>query len=128
MEKLANCEFVIDIDMIENISGANQSFEVTFSTVNKKKYKFIFNFVYDMRYSVENASIDRFYELRKFLPEGIVDNGIYVVENSEYIKYFEHQVSGTLPIDEMTHYILCDRVDTILDILVCRDKPVLISI
>ena len=125
MESLTNCEFVIVIDMIESISGANQHFEVIFSTADKKKYKFIFEQVWDMRYSIENASIDRFCEFRKCLPDGIVDNNIYVVKNSEYIKYFERQISGTLPIDELTHYIVSDCVDTTLDILTCK-KPILV--
>ena len=128
MERLRNCEFIIDIEMIENISGADQYFEVIFSTTDKKKHKFIFKFVWDMRYAIENASIDRFCEFRKRLPEGIIDNGVYVVEDSDYIKYFEHQVSLTRPVDELTHYILCDRVDTTLDILVCKNKPVLVPL
>jgi len=117
MEKLANCEIIMDIELIENISGANQYFEVIFSTKDEKKYKIILDSVSDMRYSIENASIDRFCEFDKQFSEGIVHNSFYVVENSKYIEYFEYQVSGTRPIDNLKHYIILDKVDTILDIL-----------
>jgi len=117
METLANWENIIDIEIIENISGGNQYFEVVFLSHDKKKYKIILNDVWDMRYSIENASIDRFCEFRKRLPDGIVANGIYIVVNSEYKKYFELQVSGTRPTGELTHYLLVDVIDTVLDIL-----------
>lgn len=128
MEKLTNCNLILDIEIIESVSGGNQSFEVVFFTTDKEKYKLIFELVWDMRYSVENASIERFCEFRKHLPDGIIDNGIYVVENSDYIKYFQYQVSETLPVDELKHYILCDRVDTTLDVLVDRNDPILIPL
>jgi len=127
MGKLANCEIVMDIDMIENISGANQHFEVVFSTKDKLKYKIILKWVWDMRYSIENASIDRFCEFRTRLPEGFTKNGFYMVEDSEYIKYFENQVMGTRPINELKHYIFIDNVDTTLDVLTVGE-PVLVKI
>ena len=119
MQNLKNCNFTLDIELIELISGGNQEFEIIFSTKNKEKYKIIFDFVYDMRFSIENASIDRFYEFRKCLPEGLIENGIYIVENSEpeYFSYFEHQVYRTYPVDELKHYILSDNIYTTVDIL-----------
>ena len=86
MEKLSNCDIVLDIKVIENISGANQYFEVTFICKDMKKCKLIFDHVWDMRYSIENASIERFSQFRKSLPEGLMENNIYVVKDSEYIK------------------------------------------
>jgi len=128
MQSLENCEFVIEILEIEHIVSDSQYFEIFFSTVDGERYKFIFNRVWDMRYSIENASIDRFCKFRKCLPEGIIDTCVYVVKNSDYIKYFEQQVSGTLPTDELTHYIVSDRTDTTLDILANYYKPVLVQI
>ena len=125
METITNWGDTVDIEIIENISGANQYFEIMFSSHDKKKYKFILKDVWDMRYSIENASIDRFCEFRKRLPDGIADNGVYVVKNSEYIKYFEHQVSGTRPVDELKHYIIVDVIDTVIDILT-PEKPILV--
>jgi hypothetical protein len=126
MESLLNCEIIIDIDVIENISGANQNFEIIFLTKDKARKKIILKLVWDMRYSIENASIDRFCEFRKRLPKGIIDNGVYIVKDSEYIKYFEHQISGTYPTDGLKHYIFIDNTDTILDILTL-EKPVILD-
>jgi len=123
MENLANCELILDIEMIEGVAAEGQYFEIAFIDSNNDAYKLIFGSVWDIRYSIENASIMRFIEFRKNQPKDLVESGIHVVENSEYIKYLEYQLGGTLPIDEITHYFICDRVDTIIDILACRDKP-----
>ena len=122
MERLTNCNFNPDIWSIEYILGSYERFEIIFYTKNKEKYKIVFNHVWDMRYSIENASIERFYQFRKHLKEGIKESSVYLVEDSEYIKYFEKQVSGTRPIDEIKHYIVSDEIDTILDILTV-DEP-----
>jgi hypothetical protein len=127
MERLANCEIIMDIDMIEDISGANTYFEVIFSTRDKEKYKFILEQVCDMRYSIENASIVRWADFRTRLPDGIIDNGVYIVEDSEYIKYFEYQIMHTYPTDDLKHYIFSDNVDTTLDVLTLK-KPVLVKL
>jgi len=63
--------------------------EILFSAKNKEKYKLIFDFVWDFRYSIENASIDRFCQFRKFKTAELIDNSIYTVDNSKYIKYFK---------------------------------------
>jgi len=127
MEKLVNCNIVIDIEEIELISGANQVFEILLIAKDKKKYKIVFNYVLDMRYSIENASIDRFCNFRQNLSEDLIDNSVFMVENSEYIKYFRDQVSGTIPEDNVKHYILFDKVDTIIDVLT-EKEPVLLRI
>ena len=126
MERLTNYEIVMDIEWIKNITGADQYFEIIFSTKDRKEYKIIFERVWDMRWSIENASIARWYDLRSCLPERIVDSSIYVIEDSEYIRYFEQQVMGTRPIDELKHYIISDTTDTTLDILAVK-KPVLVG-
>jgi len=118
VERIVNCEFVMDIQWIEDIKGADEHFEVVFSTKDKKRYRLTLERVWDMRYSIENASIDRFYEYRKCLSEDFVNNSVFVVEGSEYIKYFERQVSGTRPVDKLQHYVFRDSTDTVLDILI----------
>jgi len=126
-EQLANYDIDINIDLIEKISGGNEEFEIFFCTKEQEKYKLIFDIVWDLRYSIENASIDRFCEFRKNLPSDIKESSVYIVKDSEYIKYFEQQVSGTRPIDELVHFIVHDNVDTTLDILTLRD-PVLVKL
>ncbi|MGI6668348.1 MAG: hypothetical protein ACOX4M_02600 [Acetivibrionales bacterium] len=128
MEKLKNCNIVIDIEEIELISGANQEFEVLLMTKDKKKYKIVFNYV--LGYEILNRKcfyIDRFCNFRKNMSENLIDNSIFIVENSEYVKYFKNQVSGTIPVDNITHYILFDKVDTIIDVLTAKE-PILLSI
>ena len=127
MEKLKNCRIVIDIEEIESISCTNREFEVLLMSKDKKKYKIVFDYVLDMRYSIENASIDRFCNFRKNISENLIDNSFFIVENSEYIKYFKNQVSGTIPADNITHYILFDKVDTVIDVLT-EKEPILLSI
>lgn len=127
MEKLKNGKIIINIDYIKNISGIAGYFEVELLTDDKIEYKMILNHAWDFRVSIENASIDRFCEFRKNLPDDIIENSIYIVENSEYIKYFENQVSGTRPIEFLSHYIICDKIDTTIDVLSEVD-PILIKI
>ena len=127
METLKNCDIFLDIEIIENITGGNEYFEVFFIATDKEKYKLVFDFVWDLRYSIENASIDRFCQIRKCLPPDLVDNSIFTIENSKYIKYFEEQTSGTRHIEGLKHYILYDSVDTTLDVLAAI-APVLVKL
>ena len=124
MQSLTDCGITADIEIIEKITGGDNVIEVVFSDKARVKYKLIFTWVWDMRYSIENASIERFCEFRKFLQEDLVDNSIFTVEDSDYIKYFEHQVSGTRSVSELKHYILYDRVDTVLDILSTKEPTI----
>lgn len=124
MEKLINCEIITDIELIEMISGANEHFEITFLTKDKFKYRIIFASVWDMRYSIENGYIDRGSEM---LHEEKEKSSVLLVENSEYVKYFEKQVSGTRPVDALKDFILFDAVDTVVEILTI-EKPTLIKV
>ena len=127
MEILRNCGIIADIELIESISGADQYFEVIFSSKDKTKYKIVLESVWDMRWSIENASIDRFYQFRKHLPEDITNSNVFIVENSEYVKYFANQVSGTRPVVELKHYIFHDNVDTTLDVL-ANKEPMIVKV
>ena len=124
MESLENCGIIVDIECIDKILAGNQMCEVFFTSTNKIKYKIIFDFVWDFRCSIENAYIDRF---SKFCHEEKKKSSILIINNSNYIKYFEEQVSGTLPISELKNYILFDAVDTIVELLTLKE-PVLMEI
>lgn len=50
-----------------------------------------------------------------------------LIQNSDYVKYFEGQVLGTRPINELKNYILFNSVDTIIELLALKE-PVLIKI
>ena len=124
MEKLVNCDIIVNIQLVEQISGGNRWFDVTFLTEDKVRYKIAFKHVWDMRYSIENGYLDR---VSKFIRCVEHDSDIYIVENSDYIKYFEKQVSGTYPVDEIKDYLLVDKVDTVIEVLT-PDSPVLVKL
>jgi len=124
MEKLVNCNIIIDIEHIENISGGNQTYEIFFTAKDKVKYKLIFDFVWELRCSIENAYIER---STKFLRAEENKSSLLLIENSEYISYFEHQVSGTRPVDDIKNYIIFDSVDSVIEILT-TEEPILIKV
>lgn len=124
MEKLINCEIIIDVECIEMIAGANQYFKIVFLTKDKLKFKIIFDFVWGMRYSIENGYIDR---SSKFLHAEKEKSSVLLVEDSEYTKYFENQASGTRPIDALKDYILFDAIDTVVEVLTIKE-PTLIRV
>lgn len=124
MELLENCGIIVDINCIDKILAGNQRCEVFFTSANKTKYKIIFDFVWDFRCSIENAYIER---SSKFCHKEKKKSSILLINNSNYIKYFEEQISGTLPISKLKNYILFDSVDTIIELLTLKE-PVLMEI
>lgn len=123
MERLINCNIIIDIESIEMVSGAFEYFEIVFLTSDKTKYKIVFDSVWDLRYAIENAYIDRF---SKFLRDA-KNSSVLMIENSDYVKYFESQVSGTRPTENIKNYILFDKIDTVIEVLTI-EEPVLIKL
>ena len=121
MEKLENCNIVIDIESIDKISGGNQTYEVFFISKENIKYKIIFDFVWDIRCSIESAYIDR---SSKFCHNERQKSSVLLMKDSDYIKFFEDQVSGTRPVDEIKNYILFDSIDTVIEVLTLKE-PVL---
>lgn len=111
------------IELIESFEGGNQELKVYFLDNEKKKWLLHFDLVWDFRYAIENAFIDRCYHMEQNQTRTEYTS-IYTVENSEYIKYFENQVSGTRPTDELKHFLIFDTVDTGLEILTTKE-PVL---
>ena len=124
MERLVNCNIVIEIESVNQIQGGNQYYEVFFSTPENIKYKIIFNYVWDIRCSIESAFIDR---ASKFLHDEKKKSSILLIQNSDSIKYFEKQVSGTRPISELKNYILFDSIDTVIEVITIKE-PVLVHI
>jgi len=122
MEKLVNCEIIVNIHEIELISGGNRQFEIGFLTEGKEHYKLIFDSVWDMRYSIEEGYIDRFYNISREIEQ---KSSVLLVENSDYLKYFEKQVSGTRPINKVKNYILFDAIDTVVEILTSKPAVLL---
>ena len=124
MEKIENCNIVINIESIDKVSGGNQFYEVFFVSSEKIKYKIIFDFVWDFRCSIENAYIGR---AAQFCHNEREKSSVLLVKDSVYVKYFEEQMSGTRPINEIKNYILFDSIDTIIEVLTLKE-PVLMKI
>ena len=121
MEKLVNCSIFLDIECIDKIIAGNQVYEVFITSTNREKYKIVFDFVWDFRCSIENAYLER---ASNFYHNEEQKSSILLVENSEYIKYFKEQVSGTRPISELKNYIIFDRVDTIIEEIVKNRRKI----
>ncbi|MDE7367988.1 MAG: hypothetical protein K2N24_11595 [Lachnospiraceae bacterium] len=121
MEKLVNCYIVVEIESINKISGGNQYYEIIFSSPDKTRYKITFDCVWDIRCSIENAYIER---SSHFLHGEKEKSSILLIENSNYVKYFEKQVSGTRPIEELKNYILFDSVDTVIELLTIKEPVI----
>ena len=73
--------------------------------------------MWDLRYSIENGYIDRFCRFRENLLPDLIENSIYIVKNSKYTEYFGVQVSGTIPTDDIVDYLICDNIDTTVEVL-----------
>jgi len=127
MQSLANCEIIMDIIEIEKITAANKILELDVFTKDEERYRFVFDSICCIRYSIENASLTRFLEFRNFLPENIVHNCVYIVMESDYIGYFLKHVDDKAQIDGLMHYIIYDNMDTKIDVLTNK-RPVLIKI
>lgn len=128
LEKLTNYKYTLSIEHIISVSGGDQRFEILFlSKADGCRYKLVFDSVLDMRYSIENGYIERFCEFRKNLPENTVDNSLYVVEDSEYVRFFHEQSSHTREGESLTDYIICDEIDTVLELL-SNEEPALIRL
>jgi hypothetical protein len=104
----------MEIKEIEIVQGGNRQFEVIFTAKDGDRYKLSFDDVWDLRYGIENAYIVRFID---FIRDAKEESSILLVENSKYIKYFEIQADGTLPVDQLKNYILFDKLDTVIEIL-----------
>ncbi len=113
------------IELIEHFEGGNQELKVYFIDNEKRKWLLRFDLVWDFRYAIENAFIDRCYTMERNKTR-LEYSSIYMVDNSEYISYFKKQISGSLPTDELKHFLIFDKIDTGLEILTMKE-PVLIS-
>jgi hypothetical protein len=112
----------IKIELIDRFQGGNQECTIFFSDKMKKKYALCFDPIFDFRYAIENAFIDRLANWAK------TESGLYAsiceVEDSDYLKCFEYQCSGTFPTDGIRHFTVFDAIDTGIEVLTSTD-PVL---
>lgn len=124
METLVNCEIVADIRLVWNILGGDQYFIIYFEDSNKTKKKLVFSEVWDMRYSIESGYRERG---DNFIRDVREESSMYIIKNSEYLKYFERQAVVPFPMGGIENYIIFDRVDTIVEFLASK-KPELVEL
>ena len=116
MEILVNCDFIVDVECIEKITGGNRTYQIEFKTSDGKSYLLDFPNVWDIRCMIENACFDR-----KFCHQEQFKSRILLVQNSTYMEYFKRQISGTYPTDGLKDYLIYDKVDTIVEVLAIED-------
>jgi len=114
----------LQIEIVDSFIGGNQELKIYFTDKEKSKWLLYFDLVWDFRYAIENAFLGKCAYMRQQKYAWIEDSSIYIVENSKYIKYFEEQVSGTCPSDDLKHFLIFDEIDTGIEILACKE-PVL---
>ena len=129
MEQLHNAELILHIFHIEKIVCGDQELEIYFQSKDKKRYKLYFGFAWDVHYAIENGWIERFCQFRKNLPDDLIDNSFYIVENSKNIDAFVKELSGTYPTDRLVDYIISDEIDTTIEVITSGiEKPILIEL
>jgi hypothetical protein len=117
----------VQIERICEASGGDHECTIFFFNEKKRKYALHFSIVFDLRYANEAAFGSRV--AKQPWPDPAVMAGIYTVEDSDYLKFFEDQTSGTVPwLENIRHFILFDTIDTAIELLAYRDDPVLIEI
>ena len=124
MEKWISFDKInIRIKLIDSITirTCGEGCSINLMDNDKRKYVLTFDSIDDLRYAIENAFISR---VSKVSREILESNSIFVVEESEYLKNFKYGVDGTIPIEDMKHFLIFDSIDTGIEILTNRE-PVL---
>lgn len=119
LEILTNCDLLLDIELIECIISKDGLLEIYTVLNDKTPCVIYFDAVWDYRCSIEAACIERF---SGFLRNTNHNSSILIVNNSEYVKYFTLQSSGTRPTAALVEYIVFDKVDCVISVL-SENKP-----
>lgn len=84
----------------------------------------IFEDIYAYKYSNESGIIDR---VSKVPVEILRKNKVFLVEESDYLKEYEFQSSGTRPMEEVRHFVLLDGIDTVVEVLAMSEPKIVSS-
>jgi hypothetical protein len=117
----------VQVEHIYGVFGGGRECTIFFSDKENRKYVLHSRIVFDFRYTIKTAFCNR---VAKRLGQDSVA-GIYTVEDSDYLKFFEDHTSGTIPIpwlDDLRHFILFDAVNTGIELLVDNGSLVLTEI
>ena len=119
MEKIVKTDFSLTMTHIKKITVGDGECTINVDTQEYGNIDIYFEQIWDCRYCIENGGIVRWANLQR--SEGL-KGSFFEVENSDYLKYFEEQVEGTMPVDVLTDYLMSDEIDTIFEVLAFR-KP-----
>lgn len=114
-------EVKVKIELIESFSGGNRECVINFVDKQNRRGQLFFVNVFDFRYAIENAFIDRLSNIPQSVLGG---NSIYIVDKSDFKSRFEKQISGTISVESIRHVVVFDEVDTGIEILT-NQAPVL---
>lgn len=123
MEKTVNCNIIIFIMEIINITGRDDYYEVLVVTKEDEYFKLIFNKVVMAHFTVECGFIDRGYYLQR-CEESV--SSVLRIENSKTIEQLEKRSKGTYSLDGLKEFLLIDEANTVIEIL-SYDEPKLIK-
>jgi len=118
MERLVNCDIIIDIESIDNVSGGNQEYKIACTAKDGSRYRLVFDYVWFIRCSVENGYIAR---AARFCLDAKEHSSVMLVEDSIAVLDLEYQASYTLPVETLKDYIISDSVGTIVEVLTIVD-------
>lgn len=121
MEIIKDSEFIHEILSIDDISGDNQIFNITFKTREREFYRLTFNSTWDLHYSVEMANVTRF---GGFKGKEERTSDISLIENSEYIKSLDDTFVEVYKLNDLVHYVITDASDTVVDVIT-DESPVI---
>ena len=74
---------------IYEVSGGDRECRIFFSNVAKQKHALHFDEIVDFRYAVKDTFRDRI--AKQSWSNSVAVAGLYTVESSDYVKYFEDQ-------------------------------------
>ena len=124
MEVLTNCGIVVEIENIINIVGGNQEFKILALTKDRGKIEICIDNVWSMQYSIENVNISRFCHYREYNELPPPYSSIMTVEESSYLAVVKKEIGETYPSENLKHYIIIDKVDTVLDIVALTEPKI----
>ncbi|MDR1229934.1 MAG: hypothetical protein LBK61_00890 [Spirochaetaceae bacterium] len=113
------------IEHIDRFTGGNQEITIFFSDKKRVKYALHFDLIIDFRYTVEDTFCHR--AAQRPWTESEQSACVYVVEDSDYLKFFKEQSAGIFPIDGIRHFIVFDAIDTAIELL-AEGNPVLTEV
>ena len=115
-EKCAGSQ--LDIKQTYKVAFEEGGCSLMVTTQQRRLEKIEFPYVYDFRYTLREVLVSR---MANFTQDG--GTGIYLVKESSYLRYFEQQVSGTISLSDVKHYVILSASGYCAELL-SPDEPI----